>query len=75
MGISTSGESANVIGALKLASDSGATTVALTGARDSSIVKLCDISIRVDSVDTPRIQEAHILVGHICCEIVEKKIS
>tara|TARA_Y100000588_G_scaffold78049_1_gene81501 strand:- start:2375 stop:2950 length:576 start_codon:yes stop_codon:yes gene_type:complete len=74
IGISTSGESTNVIKALQLANDSGAITVGLTGSRESSILEICDMVIRVNSLDTPRIQEAHILIGHICCEIVEKKI-
>lgn len=74
IGISTSGESANIIEAMKYANSIGMKTVAFTGIHDSTLKKLADISISVPSKDTPHIQEMHILVGHIICELVEKKL-
>lgn len=70
--ISTSGKSANVINAIKRASLLGIKTVALLGNGGGSCSEFADISIMVPSEDTPRIQEAHILIGHILCDIVER---
>ena len=70
IGISTSGNSPNVIGALKKAKALGLKTIGLSG--DGGKLKAaCDISIAVPSKDTPRIQESHIMIGHIICELVE----
>ena len=74
VGISTSGKSANVLKALQAAKTLGATTVVFTGENDSEIKKLADICFNVPSNNTPRIQEAHILVWHIICDLVENKI-
>ena len=68
--ISTSGESANIIAAIKTANELGITTICLTGQSGGSVRHLCDC-IRVPSNNTPRIQECHILIGHIICENVE----
>jgi D-sedoheptulose 7-phosphate isomerase len=74
IGISTSGNSENVIRAIKVANKMGMITVGLTGKTGGKMKGICHYLIRVPSTDTPRIQEAHILIGHIICEIVEKEI-
>ncbi len=71
VGITTSGNSANVVKAVQAAHEVGMTTVAMTGASGGKLVTACDYLINVPSRDSARIQEAHILVGHIICEIVE----
>ena len=74
IGISTSGNSRNVIRALNLAREIGATTIGLMG-NDGGKMKDCvDISIIVPSNDTARIQEVHITIGHIICEIIEQDL-
>ncbi len=73
-GISTSGNSVNVINALKQAKELGMKTVAFTGAGGGEMAFVADLSIRVPSEDTPRIQEAHIMIGHIICEIIESEL-
>lgn len=72
--ISTSGNSQNVINALLKARESGIVTIALTGSSGGKMKELVDLLINVPSEDTPRIQEAHILIGHIICEIVEAEL-
>lgn len=72
--ISTSGKSLNIIKALEAAKKIKMTTVGLTGEGAGKIKELCDYLIKIPSKDTPRIQEAHILIGHIICEIVEREI-
>lgn len=74
IGISTSGNSGNIIRALSMARDSGVTTIALTGNNGGELINIADYCIIVPSKDTPRIQEAHILIGHIICEAVESSI-
>lgn len=74
LGISTSGNSKNVVYALEKAKDMGAHTLGLTGKGGGRIGEVADKCIMVNSTDTPRIQEQHILIGHIICEIVEKEI-
>lgn len=69
--ISTSGNAKNVLEAAKEAKKSGVKTIALTGKGGGALAKLCDISIIVQSDDTARIQETHILIGHIIAELVE----
>jgi D-sedoheptulose 7-phosphate isomerase len=69
--ISTSGKSSNVIKAIEVAKEIGMKTVALTGNDGGLLAKKADISLMVPSTSTPRIQEAHILIGHILCEMVE----
>ena len=73
IGISTSGNSASVLNAMKKGRALGLLTVGMTGQnRQSAIAALCDRCIFVPSTSTPRIQEAHILIGHILCEQIEK---
>ena len=72
--ISTSGNSRNVILALEAARKIGAVTVAMTGRGGGQVAKAADFLFEVPSTDTPRIQEAHILAGHILCDILEKEL-
>jgi D-sedoheptulose 7-phosphate isomerase len=74
IGLSTSGSSVNVLKALKQAKEKGMVCIGFTGERESEMGGLCDHLIMVPSGDTARIQEGHILVGHIVCEIVEKEM-
>ena len=74
IGISTSGNSANVTKALEAAKEMRIKTVALTGNDGGVLAKIADISLVVSSTSTPRIQEAHILIGHILCEMVEHQL-
>jgi D-sedoheptulose 7-phosphate isomerase len=71
VGISTSGNSLNVLRALEVAKSKSIFAVALTGASGGKMKELADCSICIPSEETPRIQECHILTGHIICEIVE----
>lgn len=73
-GISTSGNSPNVVNAFAVAKRLGVKTVALTGALDSKLSAMADYAFKVPSDDTPRIQEAHIAVIHIICDLVERKL-
>ncbi|MGA2508097.1 MAG: D-sedoheptulose 7-phosphate isomerase [Chitinispirillaceae bacterium] len=75
IGISTSGNSANVIEAIKVARGLGCKTFALLGNDGGQLKDLVDIPIVVDSKDTPRIQECHILIGHIICDLVEQGMT
>jgi D-sedoheptulose 7-phosphate isomerase len=72
---STSGKSANVVKALALAKDKGSTTVGFTGSSAGDFPGLCDICIRVPSDSAPRIQESHLAVVHIICELLEKELA
>ena len=72
LGISTSGNSKNIIEGLKVAKEKGLLTIGLTGENGGKMKELCDYCICVPSNETPRIQEAHILVGHILCSIIEE---
>ena len=74
IGISTSGTSSNVIKAFEVSKEMGIKTVALTGNDGGIIGKIADFSLVVSSTSTPRIQEAHILIGHIICEMVEHQL-
>jgi D-sedoheptulose 7-phosphate isomerase len=71
--ITTSGNSKNLIEAVKIANDKGLKIVALTGATGGALNELCEC-IRVPSDNVPRIQECHILIGHLLCQIVEEGI-
>jgi D-sedoheptulose 7-phosphate isomerase len=73
IGITTSGNSANVVKAIETAKEIGATTVALVGGTGGKLAALCDFSLIMPSGDTPRIQEAHIFVGHSLCGLLESK--
>jgi D-sedoheptulose 7-phosphate isomerase len=72
--ISTSGNSPNIINALQTARTKGMKTIAFTGATGGKMKDMCDSLINVPSSDTPRIQESHILIGHIICQLVEEKV-
>lgn len=72
MGISTSGNSVNVINALKSAKAKNAKTISILGHNGGKIKKFSDIAIIVNSSSTPRIQEVHRIIYHIICELVEK---
>ena len=74
IGISTSGSSRNVLLAIDAAKRKGMTSVALTGQGGGQLKDLADRCICVPSADTPRVQEVHILIGHILCEIVEAEL-
>lgn len=73
-GISTSGNSKNVVNAINKANELGMITVGFTGSSGGKMASICKHLINVPSTDTPRIQESHILVGHIICEYVEATI-
>jgi len=74
LGISTSGNSRNVINALATARDKGCKTVGLLGRDGGEIAGMVDLSLTVSSMETPRIQEAHQLIIHIICDLVEKQL-
>ncbi len=74
IGISTSGKAKNVALGIKQAKKMGLKTVALTGGDGGEITKLADVSLLVPSVVTARIQEAHITIGHVVCELVEQAL-
>jgi D-sedoheptulose 7-phosphate isomerase len=71
IGISTSGNSPNILKALQKAQQQGMITIGLSGQNASKMSNYCKIQIKVPSSDTARIQELHILIGHIICELVE----
>ncbi|MBL7917831.1 MAG: D-sedoheptulose 7-phosphate isomerase, partial [Bacteroidia bacterium] len=71
IGLSTSGNSANVVKALEVANDLGMITVGFTGETGGKMKDVCKILINIPSTDTPRIQECHMLLGHTYCEMVE----
>ena len=74
IGISTSGNSANLVEALRMCGQKGIKTIGLTGFSGGEMDSMCDLCIKVPSGETPRIQESHILIGHIICCIVEEKL-
>jgi D-sedoheptulose 7-phosphate isomerase len=74
IGLSTSGNSPNVLEAFKKAKELGMKTIAFTGKGGGKLKEFADILLDIPSTDTPRIQEAHILLGHILCEYIEKRI-
>jgi D-sedoheptulose 7-phosphate isomerase len=74
VGISTSGNSPNVLKALQLARERGCRTIGLLGRDGGSIKALCDLALVVPTDDTPRVQEAHIAIIHIVCDLVERKL-
>ncbi len=71
VGLTTSGNSRNVVKALELGRELGMTTVALTGRHGGAVVAVADVCIRVPSSDTPRVQESCMHLGHSICELVE----
>jgi D-sedoheptulose 7-phosphate isomerase len=74
IGISTSGNSQNIVRAIRQANELGMITIGLTGETGGKLKELCNLCIRVPSHNTARIQESHILIGHIICGIVEKNL-
>lgn len=74
VGLSTSGNSENILRAFEVCREKGVRTIALTGASGGKMKELADLLINIPATDTPRIQEAHITVGHIICELVEQAI-
>jgi D-sedoheptulose 7-phosphate isomerase len=74
VGISTSGNSQNMVKAFEVAKEMGIKTVALTGNDGGAMAKIADVSLIVPSSSTPRIQETHILIGHVLCEMVEHQL-
>lgn len=74
IGLSTSGNSKNVVNALIQAKKQGVITVGFTGLGGGKMKEHCDVLIEIPSKDTPRIQECHMLIGHAVCEIVEQKL-
>ena len=71
VGISTSGNSPNVLEAIKTAKKIGAVTVGLTNEKGGKLKGLAELCLRVPSTDTQRVQECHMAVGHILCDIIE----
>ena len=74
VGISTSGNSGNIVKAFEMAKTKQVVTIGFTGDKGGKMKEISDYLINVPSNDTPRIQESHILVGHIICELVESNI-
>ncbi|MEY4052043.1 MAG: SIS domain-containing protein [Chitinophagia bacterium] len=74
VGLSTSGNSGNIVKAFEKSKELKVVTIGFTGAEGGKMKGLSDYLINVPSTDTPRIQESHILLGHIICELVEKNI-
>jgi D-sedoheptulose 7-phosphate isomerase len=73
-GLSTSGNSNNVILALEKAAAVGAATVGMTGKDGGKMKNICDVNINIPTNTTARVQEAHIMIGHIICELIEAEI-
>ncbi|TRZ48686.1 SIS domain-containing protein [bacterium] len=74
IGISTSGKAKNVIAGIKQAAKMGLKTIILTGGDGGDLAKIADASLIVPSAVTARIQEAHITIGHIICELIEEAL-
>jgi len=72
IGLSTSGNSKNIINALNTAEEKNLFTIGFTGASGGEMKNVCRILLNVPSDDTPRIQESHIMIGHIICQLVEE---
>ncbi|MDB2670811.1 D-sedoheptulose 7-phosphate isomerase [Candidatus Pseudothioglobus singularis] len=75
IGISTSGNSINVINALKVASKLNCNTIGFSGQRGGEMNKICNINLAVPSEDTARIQEMHILIGHTICHLIDQEFT
>jgi D-sedoheptulose 7-phosphate isomerase len=73
IGLSTSGNSANIVKAFETAKKKTMITIGFTGKSGGNMKPFCDHLINIPSTDTPRIQESHIMVGHIICQLVEEK--
>ena len=75
IGISTSGGSSNVINGLKMASKIGCRSIGFSGSDGGEMNQICDTNLEVPSEDTPRIQEMHIVIGHIICHLIEQELT
>ncbi len=73
VGLSTSGNSKNIIEAFKVAKTKNMITIGFTGESGGQMKPICDYLLNAPSNDTPRIQESHIMIGHIICQLVEEK--
>jgi D-sedoheptulose 7-phosphate isomerase len=73
VGLSTSGNSANIVKAFEVAREKGIITIGFTGLSGGTMKSLSDYLVNIPSTDTPRIQESHIMIGHIICQLVEEK--
>ena len=74
LALSTSGTSANVLKAIKKARELGCKTIALTGAGGDRLASLCDLAVVVPAARTARVQECHITIGHLWCELIEAEL-
>ena len=74
IGLSTSGNSPNILSALDTCKEKGIFSIGLTGSTGGKMAEKCDMCIKVPSDDTPRIQESHILIGHILCCAIEQEL-
>jgi D-sedoheptulose 7-phosphate isomerase len=72
--ISTSGNSQNILNAIEVAKKQNMSVIGLTGSTGGKMAYVCDLLLNVPSIDTPRVQEAHIAIGHILCDIVESSM-
>jgi D-sedoheptulose 7-phosphate isomerase len=72
VGLSTSGNSANIVKAFEVSREKGIITVGFTGLSGGTMKSLSDYLVNIPSTDTPRIQESHIMIGHIICQLVEE---
>ena len=75
IGISTGGTSANVVSALKIAKKLGCQSIGFSGRDGGEFNSVCDVNLKAIAEDTPRIQEMHILFGHIICHLIELEFS
>jgi D-sedoheptulose 7-phosphate isomerase len=73
VGLSTSGNSTNIVKAFEVAREKGIITVGFTGETGGKMKSISDYLLNIPSNDTPRIQESHIMLGHIICQLVEEK--
>jgi D-sedoheptulose 7-phosphate isomerase len=75
VGLSTSGNSPNIVAALVKAKEMGLHTIAMTGRKGGKCAEVAELALRAPSDSTPRVQELHITIGHIICEIVETDLA
>lgn len=75
IGISTSGNSPNVVAAIEQCKEQGISVIGLTGETGGKMQQLCDICVRVPSTNTARIQESHITIGHILCSLIDSALT
>jgi D-sedoheptulose 7-phosphate isomerase len=75
IGISTSGNSPNVVAAIEQCKEQGIAVIGLTGEAGGKMLELCDICVRVPSRNTARIQESHITIGHILCSLIDSAFT